>query len=137
MKALTLLLFCLLANTIQAQQPEARLHQILHTISDKVHIQVSNEQYQVNVKETYANVIIVEVIVGIENASIQQTEELIKTGRYHVSHEEKNGVIHIQTKKELAPVIINSKQAEEYVIYNISVPEYMEWTLDRSPISDK
>jgi len=128
---LLLLLLFPLCTTTQAQV-EARLHQVIHTISDEMKIAIDGENYEVNIKETYATVVVIETIVTLDKASPNQIEDIIKTGRYHVTHKEKDGVMTLTTKEDLVPIIIEGKAAEEYVIFNISVPEYMDWSFDTS-----
>lgn len=115
-----------LAATAQAQV-EARVHQVFDaTKAEKVAIKIDGSKYEVNTKETYSTVIIVEIIVTLNYATPEIMEDLIKQGRYHLTSDTKNGVITFKTKKDHPPVIIGGKEAEEYVIYNISIPEYLQ-----------
>ena len=130
MKSLIFSLLILMTITSQAQT-EARIHQVVHSISDEVHIAINNN-HQVNIKETYSNVIIVEVIVAISNANRKEIEERIRTGRYHLVQEDKDGVVFLHSKDTNEPIYINGVEATEYITYNISVPEYMDWKLEAS-----
>ncbi len=125
------LLFFLLviSNCSLSAQTEARMHQIIHSLSEQVNIEIDNDKAEVNIIETYANVLVIEVIVSVKNVEENKIEEWIKSGRYHVDTQEKNGTIYLSTKKENSPLIINEKEAEEEIIYNISIPEYMDWEI--------
>lgn len=108
-------------------QVEARVHQVFDaTKAEKVAIKIDGSKFEINTKETYSTVIIVEIIVTLNHATPEIMEDLIKQGRYHLQSETKNGVITFKTKQDNPPVIIGGKEAEEYVIYNISIPEYLE-----------
>lgn len=131
MRVLLLPFLLLLGIVVIQAQTEAPIHQVVHSISDQVHIAIDNN-HQVNIKETYSNVIIIEVIVAISNANKAQTEEWIRTGRYHVLQEEKDGVVFLRSKKKESPIYIDGAEATEYITYNISVPEYMDWKLEAS-----
>ena len=121
----TFALVSLLVGTASAQV-EARVHQVFdaHKV-DKIATKISDTKYEVNIKETYSTVIIVEIIITLDHATPEIMEDLIKQGRYHLKSETKNGVMTFRVKEDNPPVIIGGKEAEEYVIYNISLPEYL------------
>ena len=102
------------------------MHQVFdaHKV-DKIATKISDTKYEVNIKETYSTVIIVEIIITLDHATPEIMEDLIKQGRYYLKSETKNGVMTFRVKEDNPPVIIGGKEAEEYVIYNISLPEYL------------
>lgn len=124
--ASTLALFlCFLAAA--SAQVEARIHQVFDAQkAQKIDIKIVGSKYEVNTKETYSTVIVVEAIVTLNHATPEVLEDLIKQGRYHLKMDNKSGVLTFSLKHENhPPVIIGGKEAEEYVIYNISLPEYL------------
>lgn len=121
-----LTLLCCLGSTLTFGQVEARLHQVFDAKAKQVSIQIDEDKFEVNLKETYSTVMIVEVIIAIDLVDPNQMEEIINSGRYHVSYVLKDGVATFSSKKDLEPIIVDGKEAEEHIIYNVSIPEYVE-----------
>jgi len=127
LKFLYFFCFFSLAQALSAQV-EARVHQVFEVKNaTKVAIKIDDSKYEVNIKESYSTVIVVEAIIMLDNASPQDIENVIRTGRYNVEMKSKNGVITFTSPENKTPVVLNGQNAEEYVTYNISVPEYMEY----------
>ena len=127
LKILSFFCFWGLAQMLTAQV-EARIHQVFEVKNaDKVAIKIDDSRYEVNIKESYSTVIVVEAIIMLDHASPQDIENVIRTGRYNVTMKNKNGVLTFSSPENKAPVVINGQNAEEFVTYNISVPEYMEY----------
>ncbi|MCP4441854.1 MAG: hypothetical protein GY810_23350 [Aureispira sp.] len=117
---------CLFFSSNALGQVEARLHQVFDAKAKVVNLQIDEDRFEVNLKETYSTVMIVEVIIAIDLVDPNQMEEIINSGRYHVDYALKDGVATFSTKKDLEPIIIEGKEAEEHIIYNVSIPEYIE-----------
>lgn len=123
---LALSVFCLLGSFSAFGQVEARLHQVFDAKAKRVNIQIDEDKFEVNLKETYSTVMIVEVIIAIDLVDPNQMEEIINSGRYHVDYTLKDGVATFSSKKDLEPIIVDGKEAEEHIIYNVSIPEYVD-----------
>lgn len=110
-------------------QVEARMHQVFEVKNNyhKAQVKIDDSKYEVNIKETYSTVIVVEVIVMLDRANPRDMEEIIRSGRYQVQSQINDGVLTLTTKENKTPVVINGLSAEEHVIYNISIPEYIEY----------
>lgn len=109
-------------------QVEARMHQVFEVKNyQKAQVKIDDSKYEVNIKETYSTVIVVEIIVMLDRASPRDMEEIIRSGRYQVQSQINEGVLALTTKENKTPVVINGLSAEEHVIYNISIPEYIEY----------
>ncbi|MCH2043018.1 MAG: hypothetical protein MK212_02670 [Saprospiraceae bacterium] len=130
MKTVTFIFFLIFTGVGQLSlaQVEARVHQVFDVgMAERLETSITNPNFEVNIKETYSTVIIVECIISLDLADPQLIEDLIQQGRYKVYVKKENGVITIKANEEQVPVVINGKEAEEYVIYNVAVPEYLEY----------
>lgn len=115
------------AGTTQAQV-ETRLHQIFEVNDiDSLVIDIDEVVNEVNIKETYSTAIIVEMIVTLEYSSPFILEQLSQEGRYHVEGLVKDGVITISEPRNNPPIILEGREVEERIIYNIAIPEYVTY----------
>lgn len=130
MKTVAFIFFLIVIGINQASfaQVEARIHQVFDVgMAERLETSIINPNFEVNIKETYSTVIIVECIISLDLADAQIIEDLIQQGRYKVYVKKENGVITITANEDNTPVVIQGKEAEEYVIYNVAVPEYLEY----------
>ena len=64
----------------------------------------------------------------MSKGSPAQIESLINQGRYEVAYTLVDGEITFKRKHtETSPIVENGEEINEYLIYNISVPEYLEY----------
>lgn len=109
-------------------QVETRLHQIFEVNDiDSLVIDIDEVANEVNIKETYSTAIIVEMIVTLEYSSPFILEQLSQEGRYNVEGVVKDGVITIREPRNNPPIIMDGREIEERIIYNIAVPEYVTY----------
>lgn len=124
-----LLLLALFSAALSSTaQVETRLHQIFEVNEiDSLAIDIDEAASEVNIKETYSTAIIVEMIVTLEYSSPFILEQLSQEGRYNVEGIVKDGVITIREPRNNPPIIMEGREIEERVVYNIAVPEYVTY----------
>jgi len=110
-------------------QVEARVHKVFDIKNaTTVNLDFPDYHHEVNIKESYSTVIIVEMIITLDKGSPTQIESFINQGRYEVKYSLENGVITFSRKHpENTPIVIDGEEVNEYLIYNVSVPEYLEY----------
>lgn len=127
-----LLLGCayfLTLGTFAQAQVEARVHQVFDIKNAKsVQLEFPDYHHEVNIKESYSTVIIVEMIITLDKGGPSQIETFINQGRYEVTYTLQDGKITFSRKHpEPTPIVFEGEEVNEYLIYNISVPEYLEY----------
>jgi hypothetical protein len=124
------LLFFLSCLSYSSAQVEAKTSQIIDRVR-KVQFAKANipdlPHIEVNFRETYSTVILVETVVTVDKISPRQIEQYIQQGRYRLLYEIKDGVIIFSRPSDLSPLLHEGKEVKEYIQYNIALPEYIEF----------
>lgn len=126
-----LLLFAatfLLALSSQAQQ-EARFHQVFEAQNiKKIAAKIDESQHSLNIKETYSSVVIVEIILQSNTKKTSELAEIARSGEYQLSPEIKKNTLYLYSNKDRQNQFSPRPLKDDVqVIYNISVPEYIEF----------
>lgn len=110
-------------------QAEARVHNIFDIEeADQILFDLEDPDQEVHLKDSYTNVIIIETIIKWAEGTQEELQELIEQGRYDLEYEIKKGVLTFHRKQSpILPIIINGNELEEELIYNISLPEYLNY----------
>ena len=118
----------LLALSSQAQQ-EARFHQVFEAKNiQKIAVKIDESQHSLNIKETYSSVVIVEVILQSNTKKTSELAEIARSGAYQLTPEIKKNTLYLYPNKDSQNQFSPSPLKDDVqVIYNISVPEYVEF----------
>ncbi len=112
----------------QAQE-EARFHQVFEAKNiKKIAVKIDESQHSLNIKETYSSVVIVEVILQSTTKKSSELAEIARSGEYQLTPEIKKNTLYLYPNKDrqnqFSPRPLKN---DIQVIYNISVPEYIEF----------
>jgi hypothetical protein len=126
-----LLIFCatfLLALSAQSQQ-EARFHQVFEAKNiQKIAVKIDESQHSLNIKETYSSVVIVEVILQSNSKKSSELAEIARSGEYQLTPEIKKNILYLSPAKDRQSQFLPRPLKDDIqIIYNISVPEYVEF----------
>lgn len=110
-------------------QATARVHSIFDIEEAKqILIDLEDPDQEVQLKDSYTNVIIIETIIQWKAGTTEELQEVIEQGRYELDYELKDGVLTFYRKQSpVLPIVIEGEELQEELIYNVSLPEYLNY----------
>jgi hypothetical protein len=113
------------AQTVQ----EVRIHQVFEVHNaQKIAVKIDDTKYSLNIKETYSSVIVVEIIIQSPTKKANELADIVRSNSYQLVPTIKNGTLTLNMSADNKNITTypNAKN-DVQVIYNIAVPEYVEF----------
>jgi hypothetical protein len=130
MKTIFFVFLLFFAAQVGAQTAqEVRIHQVFEVHNaQKIVVKIDDSKHSLNIKETYSSVVVVEIIIQSPTKKAGELAEIVRSNSYQLVPTIKNGVLTLNMSADNKNIATfpNAKNNVQ-VIYNIAVPEYVEF----------